>query len=90
MSDDVIEELWLGNIAPQENYLKNCKGYEQLAVKVENSFDALAKSLTDKQKELLDEFDEANAEFGCLKQLEAFRYGMKLGMKMMIDTGLKS
>ena len=50
--------------------------------------DELAETLTDKQQETLEKYDEAMNEMHSLAEVEAFAYGFRLGIRLMIETGV--
>ena len=50
--------------------------------------DELAKTLTDKQLETLEKYDEAMNEMHSLAEVEAFSYGFRMGVQLMIEAGV--
>jgi hypothetical protein len=49
--------------------------------------DELNETLTDKQSETLEKYDEAVNEMHSLSEVEAFSYGFRLGIRLMIASG---
>ena len=52
--------------------------------------DELGETLTDKQPETLEKYDEAMNEMHSVAEVEAFSYGFRLGVKMMIEALIKT
>ncbi|MBP5781544.1 MAG: hypothetical protein J6X34_09985 [Clostridia bacterium] len=52
--------------------------------------DELSETLTDKQLETLEKYDEAMNEMHSVAEVEAFSYGFRLGVKMMIEALIKT
>ena len=82
----LLENLWYGNVDPHEAILTDSKQYKQLLSLMARSRDELNGTLTEKQSETLEKYDEAVNEMHSLAEVEAFSYGFKLGVKMMIEA----
>ena len=50
-----------------------------------NIRDELNETLTDKQSETLEKYDSAVNEMNSLAEVEAFSYGFRLGVRLMIE-----
>ena len=50
--------------------------------------DELSKKLTDKQPGTLEKYDEVMNEMRSLAKVEAFSYGFRLGVRLMIEVGV--
>ena len=50
--------------------------------------DELANTLTGKQPETLEKYDEAMNEMHSLAEVEAFSYGFRMGVQLMIEAGV--
>ena len=48
--------------------------------------DELNETLTDKQSETLEKYDAAVNEMHSLAEVEAFSYGLRLGVRLMIEA----
>ena len=44
--------------------------------------------LTDKQLETLEKYDEAMNEMHSIAEVEAFSFGFRLGIRLMIEAGV--
>jgi len=83
----VLEDLWYGNIDPHEAILTGSKRYKHLLSLMGSNRDELNETLTDKQSETLEKYDEAVNEMHSLSEVEAFSYGFRLGIRLMIASG---
>ena len=80
-----IEELYYGNINPQERYFdrKSETGKSILAIAVE---DSLNEMLNDKEKELFKEYQRLDGEITADSNLDSFIVGFRMGAKFALDT----
>ena len=83
----VLEDLWYGNIDPHEAILTGSKRYKHLLSLMGRNRDELNETLTDKQSETLEKYDAAVNEMHSLSEVEAFSYGFRLGIRLMIASG---
>ncbi len=83
--DNMIKELWYGNIIPQEDGIFNKPQFKELLGYIARHRGELEETLTDKQKELLDKMMDNRNEFDSLAEAEVFEYGFKLGAKLMME-----
>ena len=83
----VLENLWYGNIDPHEEILTENKRYKRLLSLMGRNRDELSETLTDKQLETLEKYDDAMNEMHSVAEVEAFSFGFRLGIKLMIEAG---
>lgn len=83
----LLENLWYGNIDPHEEILTESKRYKHLLSLMGRNRDELGETLTEKQSETLEKYDSAVNEMHSLSEVEAFSYGFRLGVKLMIEAG---
>ena len=50
--------------------------------------DELTETLSDRQPETLEKYDEAMNEMHSVAEAEAFTYGFRLGVRLMIEVGV--
>ena len=82
----VLEDLWYGNINPHETYLNgNCRFKHLLSLMGKNR-DNLSDTFTEQQKEILAKYDDAVNEMHSLAEVEAFSYGFRLGVRLMMES----
>ena len=82
----LLEDLWYGNIDPHEVILTDSKRYKHLLSLMERNRDELNETLTDKQSEMHEKYDETVNEMHTLVEAEAFSCGFRLGVQMMIEA----
>ena len=81
-----IEELWHGNIIPQEDSRTNSTEMKELLSYMARHHEDLEKSFTDEQKETFEKFHDCCSEYMSLAEKAIFVYAFKLGAKMMLET----
>ena len=82
----VINELWLGNIDPQNDSRNNSQKIKELMEYMARHHEDLEKSFTDEQKETFEKFHDCWSEYMSLAEAAIFEYAFKLGMKIAIET----
>ena len=80
------EDLWYGNVNPHEAILTENRRYKHLLSLTGRNRDELSETLTDKQQETLEKYDETMNEMHSLAEVEAFSYGFRLGVRIMIEV----
>lgn len=81
----VLEELWYGNICPND-CLELTKEAKEVMGYIANHHDNLRKTLTDKQKEILVKIDDCYAELTDINERELFVYAFRLGARIAIEV----
>ena len=84
----LLEDLWYGNVNPHEAILTENRRYKYLLSLMRRNRDELSQTLTDKQLETLEKYDEATNEMHSLADVEAFSFGFRLGIRLMIEAGV--
>ena len=82
----MIQELWHGNIIPQENGRINSKEMKELLGYMSRHHEDLEKSLTDEQKEIFEKFHDCWSEYMSLGEAAIFEYAFKLDMQIAIEA----
>ena len=82
----IINELWHGNIVPQEDSRINTKEMKELLSYMARHNEDLGKTLTDEQKEIFQKFHDCWDEYVTLSEAAIFEYAFKLGMQIAIET----
>ena len=80
-----IEELWHGNIIPQEDSWTNSKEMKELLGYMSRHHEDLEKSFTDEQKEIFEKFHDCWSEYMRLAEEAIFTYAFCLGMRIALD-----
>ena len=84
----ILENLWCGNIHPVEEFLEGNKEYKNPLRIAAKDQKRLSASLSPEQAELFEKYDSAVKEVNAAAEVEAFSYGFRLGVRMMIETGV--
>ena len=82
----IIEELWRGNIIPQEDRRTNSKEMKELLGYMSRHHEDLEKSMTDEQKVIFEKFHDCWSEYASLAEEAIFAYAFRLGARLMIET----
>ena len=82
----VLADLWYGNIDPHEAVLADNKPYKHLLSLMSKNRNDLNETLTEKQAETLEKYDDAVNEMNSILEAEAFSYGFRLGIRLMIEA----
>ena len=85
---DIINELWYGNISPFEQCTRGDKRLKELLKLVARNREELDGTLTAKQKETLEKFEDCTNEMHSVTERDAFSYGFRLGVRLMADAFL--
>ena len=82
----VIQELWHGDIIPQEDSRTNSQEMKDLLGYMARHHEDLENSLTEEQREIFEKFHDCSNEYMTLEEAAIFEYAFKLGMRIAIDT----
>ena len=82
----IIEEIWYGNISPYTQFREPTKEAKELMGYVADHHDSLYSTLTEKQKEILEKFDDCYAELTSINEREIFSYAFRLGARIAIEV----
>ena len=82
----ILEELFYGNVCPNTDCRSKDKETKQLMGYIADHHDALSRELTDKQKEILEKFDDCYAELTDINEREIFVYAFRLGAQIAIEV----
>ena len=81
-----IEELYYGNINPQERYFNRKSETGKNILAIADVEDSLNKVLNDKGKELFKEYQRLDGEITADSNLDSFIAGFRMGAKFALDT----
>ena len=85
---DIINELWYGNVSPFEQCTRGDKRLKELLKLVARNREELDGTLTDKQKEILEKFEDCMNEMHSITERDAFSYGFRVGVQLMAESFL--
>ncbi len=80
----ILEDLYLGDVRPSERSFKRNSQYAKTLDEVVRAGDALTDTLTEKQKEMFEDYMTAQREVNVLMVCETFIYAFRLAAKIMI------
>ena len=80
-----LEEFWHGNVYPNTGCRESTAEAKQLMGYIADHHDNLLATLTDKQKEILEKFDDCYAGLTDINEREIFVYAFRLGANIAID-----
>ena len=83
---NILDELWYGNINPQEQSKENNQAINELLKLMGRNRDRLHDSLTEEQRETLEKYDDCVNEMYGLIESEIFSYAFRLGGRLMLAT----
>ena len=83
--NSMIQELWHGNIIPQEDSRTNSKEMKELLGYMSRHNENLEKSFTDEQKETFEKFHDCWSEYMSLGETAIFEYAFKLGARIALE-----
>ena len=81
----IINELWHGNIVPQEDSRTNSKEMKELLGYMSRHHEDLENSFTDEQKEIFEKFHDCWSEYMSLGEAAIFEYAFKLGARIALE-----
>ena len=82
----ILEELWCGNICSNVGSREMTKETKELISHISDHRENLQATLTDKQKEMLEKFDDFYDELTDINQREIFVYAFRLGARIAIEV----
>ena len=82
----IINELWHGNIVPQEDSRNNTKEMKELLSYIARHDEKLEKLLTAEQKVIFEKYQDCWNEYVRLAEVAIFEYAFKLGMQIAIEA----
>lgn len=82
----ILEELFYGNICPNTDCRGNDEQTKELMIYIADHHNSLKGELTDKQKEILEKFDDCWNELTDINEREIFVYAFKLGARIAIEV----
>ena len=83
---NMINELWYGNIIPQEDSRNNSPEMKELMEYMARHHNDLLKTMSDEQKEVFENFHDCWSEYMSLAEAAIFEYAFKLGMQIAIEA----
>ena len=82
----IINELWHGNIIPQEDIQTNFKEMKELLGYMSRHHEDLEKNFTEQRKEIFEKFHDCRSEYMSLAEAVIFEYAFKLGARLTYEA----
>ena len=82
---NMTNELWHGNIIPQEDSRTNYPHMKKLLGYMARHHEELEKNFTDGQKETFEKFHDCWSEYMSLAEAAIFEYAFKLGARLVME-----
>lgn len=82
----ILEELFYGNVCPNTDCRSKDKETKELIGYIADHHSALNETLTDKQKEIFEKFNDCYDELTDINEREIFVYAFRLGMRIAIEV----
>ena len=82
----ILEDLYLGDVRPSERSFRRNSQYAKALDDLVETEDALTDTLTEKQKQMFEDYMTAQREVNVLTDCETFIYSFRLAAKIMIDV----
>ncbi len=83
-ADDIITDLWYGNIDPLNGELFKSPETKKLIELISRHREDLDKTMTDEQKAVFEKYNDCNSELNSLSESAIFRCGFKLGAQTIL------
>ena len=81
----ILEELFYGNVCPNTDCRSKDKEVNELMGYISDHHSALNETLTDKQKEIFEKFNDCYDELTDINEREIFVYAFRLGVRIAIE-----
>ena len=81
---DILQDLWMGNIAPAERTLRRGTPYYEAQVRMTEIEQELRSGMDSEQKKLLEQYTNLEIEALDNAETEAFVWGFRLGAQILL------
>ncbi|MBQ7292811.1 MAG: hypothetical protein IJW79_03620, partial [Clostridia bacterium] len=82
----IIEELWRGNIDPQNERALNTAEMRQLVEYIARHHEDLLKTMSDEQKEIFEKLGNCQREYAGFAEEAIFAYAFRLGARIIAEA----
>ncbi|MBQ7760524.1 MAG: hypothetical protein IJ400_00570 [Clostridia bacterium] len=82
----MIDELWYGNVSPQDDARNNTEEMKELMGYIARHQEELMATLTDEQKAIFEKFDDCWSEYSSKAEKAIFSYAFKFGARLMLEA----
>ena len=82
----IIEELYYGNVCLEAACGNQDDEARELRNYILTHYEDLSSTLTEKQKETFEKFNDCTAELNCMTERDIFKYAFRLGARIAIEV----
>ena len=82
----ILEELFYGNVCPNADCRSTNNGTRELMDYIADHHRNLNETLSEKQKEVFEKFDDCYSELTDINEREIFIYAFRLGARIAIEV----
>lgn len=82
----IIREIWQDKINPSADVNTLTEEIKELYAKIDITEEKITANFTKEQKRQFEEYTDLYCECSSILQETAFTYGMKLGIKLLLDA----
>ncbi len=82
----VLKELWRGNIAPVERYVRPGSDYKKVSVEICKQIDSFLETLTPEEKKQWEEICDLRSDMAIMAEEDAFISGFRLGARIIMEV----
>ena len=82
----IIRELWQDKINPSVEVNTITSEIKELYAKIDMAEEKITANFTKEQKQALEDYTDLYCECSSMLQETAFTYGMRLGIKILLDA----
>ena len=82
----IIREIWQDKINPSVDVNTLTKEIKELYAKIDMAEEKITANFTKEQRQELEEYTDLYCECSSILQETAFTYGMRLGIKILLDA----
>ena len=82
----IMQELYYGRISPFEKHYEPDSEYMRLAKRQERSLDKFMSTLNEQEKEMFEEYCDAQGEIENFIDCDMFTYGLRFGVLLMAEA----
>ena len=82
----ILEDLWNGNVAPSERFIRSGSPYAELQKQMVAAEDAFRKELSPEGKQAYEEFCRKQAGMAEIAECDSFIRGVRFGARFLLDV----
>ena len=82
----LLEQLWRGNIAPSERYIRSNSEYKKASQAFYDAAEKMTEELTPEGKKYWEAVANYQSDMTMLAEEDIFIYGFRMGASMILDV----